>query len=158
MCDRKTEWERDSGVGVFPSAFSLILCPPIPGKLDVKWQSTSHTLCFYGATAQYDEGWKLHHVSVRLLCSQSDISSFTIQTLSAPYYRLSSTFSFISLLIPLLLWSSCLLSSLPSCHFVYIWKADRAFGSHSNRIECVSVLVCVWLKSRGWFAALPLQL
>lgn len=136
MCDRKTE--RLGGVEVLPSSFSLTLCPPITSKLDTKWEKYI-ALSITGG----DERWKLHHVSVRLLCCQSDIHSFTIQTLSTSYYCLPSTFYFIFLLDPVPLLSSCLLSSLPSCHFVYIWKASGALGSSSNSIVCVSPSLCV---------------
>ncbi len=164
VIERQTEMERKIlGSGCFPLLFHLTCALLSQGREMKKY--ISHSL-FYGAVTQYGEGWKLHHVSVRLLHRQSDIHSFTIQTLSSPYYCLPSTFSFIFPLVSVPLLSSRLPSSLPFCHFVYIWKADRAFGSHSNRIKSVwvcvraraPVLVHVTLKSRGWFAALPLQL
>lgn len=159
--------EKDLGVAVFPSAFSLILWPPIPGKLDLKWENIFLTLLFNGAMTQYREGWKLHHVSVRSLCLSE--WRLLIYNSDTSYSLLLSAWSFLLEFFHLSfhlspcfcsspLVSSPVLSSLPSCHFVYIWKADRAFGSHSNGIKCVSVSVHVRLKSRGWFAALPLQL
>lgn len=52
-------------------------------------------------------------MSVRLLGCQSDICSFTIQTLPAPYYCLSSTFSFIYFPPPHFVSCSSLSSSRP---------------------------------------------
>lgn len=98
---------------------------------------------------QYHEEWKLRHVSVCPFARcESDIYSFTIQTLFTPYYRLSPTSTSISLPISVLLLSSCLLSSLLTTvlSFVHMGKSDRAFGSHSNKAHCVSVCCCMKAK------------
>lgn len=83
-------------------------------------------------------------MSVRLLRCHSDIYSFTIQTLSPPYYCLSSTFFFHL--------SSCFCSSLVPLVFplVILCTYERqtpAFGSHSNRGSSV-LCVCVGAKEQ----------
>lgn len=113
MCVIETERERFWGWGV-SLCFFTYLVPSYPKEIGRKMTKYISLSLFYGAMTQHGEGWKLHHVSVRLLRCRSDIYSFTIQTLSTPYYCLSSTFSFIFLLVSVPLLSPCLPSSLLS--------------------------------------------
>lgn len=144
--------EKDSGVVAFPSAFSLISCPPIPGKLDLKWENISLTLLFNGAMTQYREGWKLHHVSVRSLCLSE--WRLLIYYSDTSYSLLLSAWSFLLEFFHLsfhlspcfcssLLVSSPVLSSLPSLSFCVHMKGRQGLWQPLKRDQvCVCVGAC----------------